>query len=136
MPEVCKHAHTPGFELRGSRILVLIDHVLVQALFHQLANFGLYPCLAESSQVLPRVLVQQEFIVYKLVGCRALDSLLRKPIPGGRLRQEARSGLATPSSVLRAVVMLAIAAPENPALANIFLFASAQPDTARVDCEN
>jgi hypothetical protein len=49
---------------------------------------------------------------------------------------ESRSGLATPSSVLRAVVMLAIAAPENPALANIFLFASAQPDTARVDCEN
>jgi hypothetical protein len=55
---------------------------------HQLADFGLHPCLAECGEILARIPIQQQFIMYQLVGGSALDSLLRKLILGDGLRNE------------------------------------------------
>jgi len=50
--------NTTRFELRHLRILILVDHILVDALIHQLADFRLDPRLAEGCDILPRVAVK------------------------------------------------------------------------------
>ena len=68
MPEVGQHVHAAGFELGGAGVLVLVDHVLVDAEVHQPVHLRLDPGLTERRQVLARVAVEQELIVYELVG--------------------------------------------------------------------
>jgi len=67
VPEIGNHVNAAGFELRHLRILFLVDHVLVDALVHELADFGLEPGLAEGGDVLPGVAVEQELVVHELI---------------------------------------------------------------------
>ena len=72
-----------GFKLRRLRILVPVDQVFVQALIHEPTNLGLYPCLAEGSQVLARVPIKQQFIVHQLVVAAGVVSPFRKLMGAG-----------------------------------------------------
>ena len=58
-PGACRqsqpHVDAAPLDLRGLRILVLIDHVLVDGQRHQAEDLGLDPCLAERGQVLASV---------------------------------------------------------------------------------
>ena len=73
---------------RSLRILVLVDHVLVDAFIHQLPHFGLDPGLTECGKVLPRVSVEQQLIVHQLI-CRGRIRLLPgKPVLGQRTWKE------------------------------------------------
>jgi hypothetical protein len=68
VPEVAEDADAPHFELGRLRVLVLVDHVLVEAGTHQLSRLGLHPCRHERGQVETGVAVQHQLIGDHLVG--------------------------------------------------------------------
>jgi hypothetical protein len=68
-PEVLiDHVHAAALELGRLRVLVLVDHVLVDALAHQLRRLRLHPRGHERRQVQPRPPVEEQFVVDELVG--------------------------------------------------------------------
>lgn len=83
--------HAAGLDFRPLRILVLVDHVLADAFIHRLANFGLDPGLAESGKVLPRVSIEQQFIVHELIRHRRIRLLPGKLVLGQRMQESAGS---------------------------------------------
>ena len=58
VPEVGQDVHAARLELGRLRVLVLVDHVLVERQVHQPMDLGLEPRLAERGEVLPRVAVE------------------------------------------------------------------------------
>ena len=64
-----------GDRLRGLWILILVD-----ALVHQLVNFWLFPALAEGGQVVARVAIEHQFIMYHRIplGQALADAALRE----------------------------------------------------------
>ena len=68
MPQLGQHVDAAHFELGGLRILVLVDHVLVERLGHELARFGLHPGAAEGGEVEARAAVEDQFVVDEMVG--------------------------------------------------------------------
>jgi len=83
-PQVGHHVHAPPLDLRGLRVLVPVDHVLVDRQRHQRQHLGFLPGLAERGQVLPRVAVQHQLIGNDLVRVPGQGSLLREPVLGHR----------------------------------------------------
>jgi hypothetical protein len=67
--------HAAFFNGRSLRVFILVDHVLVGRLVHDLLDFGFDPGSAEGGEILLRVAVQDELVVDGLV-----DSLR---VPGG-----------------------------------------------------
>lgn len=45
------------------RILILVDHVFVEAFIHQFVYLGLLPCLAEGGKILSGIAIKHQFIV-------------------------------------------------------------------------
>ena len=70
VPQVGEHVDAARLELGRLRILVLVDHVLVDGEIHDLVDLGLLPGLAERRQVLARVAVQEKFVLHDLEGVR------------------------------------------------------------------
>ena len=68
VPEVAEDVDAAHLELRGLRVLVLVDHVLVEALRHQLLGLRLHPGGHERGDVQARVAVEHELVVDHLVG--------------------------------------------------------------------
>src|SRR5271166_5887455 len=61
--------NTSRLDLGGLRILVLVAHILVDALGHQGQRLGFDPRGAEGREVLPRVSIEQQLVVNKCVSC-------------------------------------------------------------------
>ncbi len=57
----------PPLDLGGLRVLVLVDHVLVERLGHQLVGLGLHPCRDERRHVQPGTPVEEQFVVDEAV---------------------------------------------------------------------
>ena len=68
VPEAREDVHAAHLDLRGRRVLVLVDHVLVEALGHQLLGLRLHPGRDEGGHVEPRVAVEHQLVVDHLVG--------------------------------------------------------------------
>ena len=68
MPETAEDVDAAPLELRRLRILVLVDHVLVEALRHQLLGLRLHPRGHERGEIHPRVAVEHQLVVDDLVG--------------------------------------------------------------------
>ena len=68
VPQVGEDRDAAPLELGGLRVLVLVDHVLVDALGHQLRGLRLHPRRDERGQVQPRAAVEQQLVVDQLVG--------------------------------------------------------------------
>ena len=68
MEERGDHGHTAGLDCGGRRVLVLIDHVLVERLGHQLLGFRVHPRRDECRQIQPGTPVEHEFVVDEAVG--------------------------------------------------------------------
>ena len=68
VPEVAEDAHAPHLELGRLRVLVLVDHVLVEAVTHQLSRLRLHPRRHEGGQVEAGVAVQHQLIADHLLG--------------------------------------------------------------------
>ncbi len=80
------------FDLGRLRVLLLVDHVLVDAFVHQPMDLRLDPRLAKGRQVLPRIAVQQQLVLERGVDLGRRGFALRKLIPGQR-RPELRRGI-------------------------------------------
>ena len=57
---MCTHR---DFDLGGQRILVLVDHVLVDREVHDLVDPRLFPGLAEGCEILAGVAVEKQFVL-------------------------------------------------------------------------
>ena len=68
VPEVGEDVDAARLELRGLRVLVLVDHVLVEALGHQPLGLRLHPGRDERREVQARVAVEHQLVVDDLVG--------------------------------------------------------------------
>ena len=67
VPQVGQHVYATRFDFGGLRVLVLVDHILVEALIHQAVYLGFLPRLAEGGEVLPRIAVQHQLVMDQLV---------------------------------------------------------------------
>ena len=71
--KIGEHVDAALFDGRGLRVFILVDHVLVGGLVHDLLDFGFDPGGAEGGEILLRVAVEDELIVDGLVdGLRVL----------------------------------------------------------------
>ena len=68
VPEVAEDVDAAHLELGRLRVLVLVDHVLVEAVTHQLSRLRLHPGRHEGGQVEAGVAVQHQLIGDHLVG--------------------------------------------------------------------
>ena len=68
MPKIGQHVDAARFNLRRLRVLILVNHVLIDAFRHQLRHLRFRPGLAECSQVLAGVAVKHQLIVNNGVG--------------------------------------------------------------------
>ena len=82
MPQVGNDVHATVFDLGRLRVLILVDHVFVEGIGHQLLHFGLDPGGAEGRQVLPGIAVQQQFVAHQVVGDKRRGRVIREAIFG------------------------------------------------------
>ena len=68
VPEATENVDAAHLERGRLRVLVLVDHVLVQALGHQLLGLRLHPGGDEGGEVHARVAVEHQLVVDDLVG--------------------------------------------------------------------
>ena len=82
VPEVGEDVHAARLDLGGLRVLVLVDHVLVEALGHELLGLRLHPRRHERGHVQPRVAVEHQLVVDDLVRDVRRHLALRKRVAG------------------------------------------------------
>ena len=80
IPQLGEHVDAAQLEFGGLRVLVLVDHVLVEALRHQSVGLGLHPRRDERGQVQPGVPVEHQMVVHDLVGGCRIHRTGRKPV--------------------------------------------------------
>ena len=97
VPQVGHHVDAAPLDLGGLRVLVLVDHVLVDRELHQPVDLGLLPGLAEGGQVLAGVAVEHDLVGDHLEGVLGRDLLLGEPVL--RRRALVRSWPANTQSV-------------------------------------
>jgi len=81
MPQVGKHPDAPVLEGRRLRVLVLVDHVLVERLRDQQARLRLHPGRHEGRDVQSRVAVESELVVDDLVRGARVHRVFGHPVP-------------------------------------------------------
>ena len=79
MEQVGHHAHAALLDRRGQRVFVLVDHVLVERLGHQLLGLGIHPGGDERRQVQPRAAVEHQLVMDEAVGGVGIHRLLGHP---------------------------------------------------------
>ena len=84
VPEAGQDVHAPRFQLRSLRVLVFVDHVLAEALGHQLRRLRLHPRGDERGQVEPGVAVQGQLVPHSLERRVGQQPVPREPVPGHR----------------------------------------------------
>ena len=62
MPKIGQHMHATLLNLCGLGVLILVHHILVDAIVHQLVDFGLFIGLAEGGKVLTGVTIEHQFV--------------------------------------------------------------------------
>lgn len=67
VPQVGEDVDAAGLDFRGLRVLVLVDHVLVEALVHQAVDAVVGPSGAEGGEVLGRVAVEEQLVAEQFV---------------------------------------------------------------------
>ena len=80
IPQLGEHVDAAQLEFRGLWVLVLVDHVLVEALRHQPVGLGLHPRRDERGQVQPGVPVEHQMVVHDLVGGGRIHRTGREPV--------------------------------------------------------
>ena len=93
VPEAAEDVDAPHLELGRLRVLVLVDHVLVEALRHQLLGLRLHPGADERREVHARVAVEHQLVVDDLVGDIRRKLGVAQPMPGDVVALEGEDGL-------------------------------------------
>ena len=86
VPQVGEHVHAAPLDLGRLRVLVLVDHVLVDRQVHQPVDRRFLPRLAERGQVLTGVAVEHELVGNDGEGVVGVPLLGGEAILGRRLR--------------------------------------------------
>ena len=68
VPQIGQDVHAALFDRRRLRILILVDHVLVDGVDHQLSRLAFHPRRAERRQVLAGVAVEHQLVADQPVG--------------------------------------------------------------------
>ena len=85
VPQVGQHVHAAPLDLGRLRVLVLVDHVLVDRQVHEPVHLRLLPGLAERGQVLTGVAVEHELVGHDREGIVGAPLVGRKAILRRRL---------------------------------------------------
>ena len=85
VPEVGEHVHATPLDLRRLRILVLVDHVLVDGEVHQPVDLRFLPRLTERRQVLAGIAVEHQLVGDHGEGVLGAPLVGREPILRCRL---------------------------------------------------
>jgi hypothetical protein len=106
VPEVAEDVHAAHLELGRLRVLVLVDHVLVEALGHELLGLGLHPRAHKCRHVEARVPVEHQLVVDDLVGeirrHLAFGKLVARDGPGLEAEERCdREGVGSPRRTFR-----------------------------------
>ena len=80
IPKPGQHAQAAILQLGGLGIFVLIDHVFVGALAHQMQRFWLHPGADKGRQIEHGVAIQHQVVVDELVGQIGVQAMLRQLI--------------------------------------------------------
>ena len=80
VPQVGEDVDAAVFDFGRLRVFVLVDHVLVDGIGHQLLDLVLYPGRAEGREVLPRIAVQQQLVAYQRIGGTRFGATVRQPV--------------------------------------------------------
>ena len=89
VPQVGQHVHAAPLDLSGLRVLVLVDHVLVDRQRHQGKKLGLRPRLAERGQVLAGVAIEHQLVRHHLERVPRQRLVPGEPVLGDRPGQVA-----------------------------------------------
>ena len=81
IPEAAERVDAAHLELRRLRVLVLVDHVLVEALGHEPLGLRLHPGGDEGREVHPRIAVEHQLVVDDLIGDIRRHLAVRDPMP-------------------------------------------------------
>ena len=81
----------PALELRRLRILILVDHVLIRRLCHQLGGVGRHPSRHERSQVQAGAAVEQQLVRHEVISHPGPSPLLGKLVPGENQNSSSRT---------------------------------------------
>jgi extracellular factor (EF) 3-hydroxypalmitic acid methyl ester biosynthesis protein len=84
VPEVGQDVHAARPQFRRLRVLILVDHVLGQALGHQHLCLRFHPGGDERGQVQPRVPVEQQLVPYHLSRRAGQHRFQGEGVPGHR----------------------------------------------------
>ena len=76
--QVGQHCQAPPLEFGGLGVLVLVDHVLVDAVGHQLAGLGFHPGRDEGGEVEPGPAIELQLVVDQLVGDIGRNRIMRQ----------------------------------------------------------
>lgn len=90
VPQVGQDVDAAGLDLGRLRVLVLVDHVLVEALVHQAVHAVVGPGGAEGGQVLRRVAVEEELVAEQLVDHLGGRVVFGHPVLGEDLAAQGR----------------------------------------------
>ena len=82
MPEVGENPQTTLFEFGGLRVLILINHILLGTLLHQLERLGLHPGTHKGGEIQTCIAIQHQVIVHQLVGQISRQPCITQAIPG------------------------------------------------------
>ena len=93
VPEAAEDVDAAHLELGRLRVLVLVDHVLVEALGHQLLGLRLHPGADERGEVHARVAVEHQLVVDDLVGDVGRQLLVAQLVPRDVVALEREDGL-------------------------------------------
>ena len=94
VPQPAQHVHAAHLDLSGARVLVLVDHVLVERLGHEPLGLRLHPRGHERGEVQAGVAVEHELVVHELVRGVRVDS------PEGIMWRRRPAGLALLASTI------------------------------------
>ncbi|HEY6638046.1 MAG TPA: hypothetical protein VIZ61_10240 [Solirubrobacterales bacterium] len=89
MEEVGEHPDAPLLDLRGLRVFGVVDEVPVQVLTDQLGDVRTHPGGDEGGEVPLGVAVEEELLLDQVLGVHRIHRVLRDPVIGGGLADEA-----------------------------------------------
>ena len=86
--KVGDHADAALLDRGGGRVFVLVDHVLVERLGHQLLGLGIHPRRHERRQVQPAAAVEHQFVVDEPISGVGVHTFIGHPQRGDRRHRQ------------------------------------------------
>ena len=100
IPTAGKHVDAAHLQFRRLRVFILVDHVLVERVSHQLARFRLHPCGYKCGQIQSGIAIQHQLVVDQVVRSLRQHPFFRDLVLG-RCAAQSTPGVYRGHSALR-----------------------------------